>query len=224
MPCDSKMVKIRVLIADDHAVVREGLIHILEGHEDLECVGTSSDGQEVIKQAKKLQPDVVVLDIVMPIVNGIDAAREIKKSRPKTAILIISAFKHAHEVRACIEAGVHGYLMKDTAGAELCNAIRMVHAGKQVFDPSVTNQIVESYDTAKDRIHPYSLRTREIEVLKLAAKGMSNKQIGIELSISHFTVSSHFVNIFKKLGVGSRTEAVTYAIKESLFSFNDLPD
>jgi DNA-binding NarL/FixJ family response regulator len=211
--------KIRILVADDHTLVRDGLCQLLETQEDLEVVGRAEDGEVAVRLAKELLPDVAIIDVVMPKMNGIDAAKQIKKVNPTTAILIVSAHKYRHYVLACMKAGVSGYMLKDTPPGELSNAIRMVHAGKGVFDLQATDKMLQDLVANKDK---EKLGTRELEVLKLAAKGMGNKEIGNELDISDHTVGSHLVNIFRKLGVQSRTEAILYALKEGWFTVDDL--
>lgn len=217
------MEKIRILIADDHPLVREGFCHVLQDQPDLECVGVAQDGKEAIELVKELIPDVVVLDIVMPEKSGIDTAKEIIDISPSTRILIVTAFRFSHDIVSCIAAGVGGYLLKDTAGAELCNAIRMINAGKHVFDSEATGEIIRAKmpDEHKSDPNLCSLSTRETEVLNLAARGMSNKEIANTLCLSHHTVNSHFVSLFRKLGVESRTEAVLSALKLGVLALGD---
>jgi len=216
--------KVRVIIADDHPLVREGFCHVLEDQPDLECVGIAKDGKEAIKLVKELLPDVAIIDIVMPEINGIDAAREIRRISPNTRVLIVTAFRFSHDIVACIAAGVRGYLLKDTAGGELCNAIRMVHAGKQVFDAQATDEIFRAKVDDKHGPDSSHLSAREVEVLALVAKGMSNKEIANTLCLSHHTVNSHFVSVFRKLGVESRTEAVLSALRLGIISMNESPE
>lgn len=215
---------IRIIVADDHPLVLEGLCRVLGSQDDMECVGTAISGEEAIRLATELRPDVVIMDIVMPGIGGIDAAKQIREVSPNTAILVVSAFKFSQDVLECMTVGVMGYLLKDTAGGELCNAIRMIHSGKCVFDPKATDQIVRSSSSTRGErpVKLYNLFDREIEILKLAARGMGNKEIAHELNISHHTVGSHFVNIFRKLGVESRTEAVLCALKAGVLSMNDV--
>lgn len=218
------MEKIRVLVADDHVLVRDGLCQLLEAQEDLECVARAKNGEEAVKLANKFLPDVAIIDVAMPEMNGIEAARQIKAACPSTAILIVSAYKYSYYVLACIRAGVDGYLLKDTPRDEFVSTIRAVHAGKRVFDVKAIDGILHDIATKKDtaRLGLGELGTRELQVLKLAAMGMGNKEIGHELGITADTVGSHFVNIFRKLGVQSRTEAVLYALKEGWFNIDDL--
>jgi len=219
------MGKIRVLIADDHPVFREGLCHLVEREEDLQCVATAANGEEAVRLAKEVLPDVAVIDIAMPNLNGIEAARQIKISCPTTAILMVSAFGYESYVLASLRAGAAGYLLKSAAPQELCNAIRSAYAGEAVFDLKAASKILArlAAEKGEDQRGLEELQPRELEVLKLAAKGMTNKQIAERLFVSGRTVQSHLVNIFRKLRVGSRTEAVLRALREGWLTLDDLP-
>lgn len=217
------MKKIKVLVADDHILMRDGLCQLLEKEKDIECIAQASNGKEAITLAKEMLPDVVIMDVAMPEVDGIEAAKKIKADCPGIAVLMLSAHKYRYYILACLKAGVDGYLLKDTPRQELAFAIRMVHAGKSVFDLEATNKIIHDLaisEGGKSAIH--GLSSRELEILRLAARGMGNKEIGCELDISSHTVGSHLVNIFRKLGVTSRTEATLYALKEGWFTVGDL--
>jgi len=217
--------KIRVLIADDHPVFREGLCQLLEREEDLECVAKTADGVEAVRLAKELLPDVAVIDVAMPRLNGIEAARQIKASCPATAILMVSAFGYESYVLASLRAGAAGYLLKSAAPRELANAVRSANAGEAVFDLKAAGKILArlAAEKGEEQRELEELQPRELEVLKLAAKGMTNKEIAEELFISERTVQSHLVNIFRKLDVGSRTEAVLHALREGWLTLDDLP-
>jgi len=219
------MGKIRVLIADDHPVFREGLCQLIEQEEDLECVARPADGEEAVRLAIELLPDVAIIDIAMPKLNGIEAASQIKAARPTIAILMVSAFGYESYILASLRAGAAGYLLKNAPLRELTNAIRSVHAGEAVFDFKATSKILRrlANDKGKERIDLEELQPRELEVLRLAGKGMSNKEIAGELVISERTVQTHLVNIFRKLDVGSRTEAVLHALREGWLTLDDLP-
>lgn len=210
------MKKIRLLIADDHPTFLEGLCRLLADEEDLECVAKSEDGVEAVKQAKELQPDVAIIDVSMPIVNGIDAAKQIKAVSPNTAILMISAFDYQSYILASLRAGASGYMSKSMPLSTLVSAIRLVNNGERVLDLKATDKIVNylasSDGSGKADLEP--LHPREQEIVKLAARGMSNKEIAGELYISERTVQTHLVNIFRKLGVSSRTQAALHAIKK----------
>lgn len=219
------MEKIRVLVADDHPVFREGLRQLLEQEADMECVGGTADGEEAVRLAKELLPDVAVIDVAMPKLNGIEAARQIKAACPATAILMVSAFGYESYLLAALRVGAAGYLLKSAAPRELTNAVRSVHAGEAVFDLKAASKVLHrlAAEKGEERRGLEELQSRELEVLKLAAKGMSNKEIGRELGISERTVQSHLVNIFRKLEVGSRTEAVLHALHEGWLTLDDLP-
>jgi DNA-binding NarL/FixJ family response regulator len=217
--------KIRVLIADDHPAFREGLCQLLEHEEDLECVAEAADGEEAVRLAIELLPDVAIIDIAMPKLNGIEAAAQNKAARPAIAILMVSAFGYESYILASLRAGAAGYLLKNAPLRELTNAIRSVHAGEAVFDLKATSKILRRLvgDKGEERIELEELHPRELEVLRLIGKGMSNKEIARELVISERTVQTHLVNVFRKLDVGSRTEAVLHALREGWLTLDDLP-
>jgi DNA-binding NarL/FixJ family response regulator len=203
------------MLADDCPLVREGLCRVLANEPDLECVGIATTGEEAVELAQKTKPDVAIIDSVMPGIDSLDAAKRIIQNSPHTAILIISAFKFNHDIIECMTMGIRGYLLKNTDAGELCNAIRMIHSGKYVFGPEAAGQM-------KGTLASDNLNEREIEIIKLAAKGMGNKEIAHELKISRHTVGSHFFDIFRKLGVESRTEAVLCALKDGILSMDDV--
>lgn len=218
------MEKIRILVADDHPIVRNGLCQLCEAEEDLECIAKVDDGEQAVKLAKELVPDVAIIDIAMPKMNGIEAAKQIKEDFPSTAVLIISAYKYDYYLLACLRAGVDGFLLKDAPPTEIVNAIRMVHAGRGVFDLETAGKLMRDLATSKDTgsLGSSELCLRELEVLKLAAKGMGNKEIADKLCISEHTAGSHLAHIFRKLGVQSRTEAILHALKQGWFNIDDL--
>jgi DNA-binding NarL/FixJ family response regulator len=176
----------------------------------------ASDGEETIKLVKELAPDVALLDIAMPKSDGIETAKQINAICPSTSIIIVSAYKYDHYVLACMQAGVKGYLLKNTPRDDMINAIRMVNSGEVVFSHEATKDIIRHLadDTKKVKTIRGGLQKREIEVLDLASRGFGNKGIATELGISENTVASHFQNIFRKLGVDSRTEATLHAFRE----------
>ena len=212
------MDKIRILIADDHAVVREGTRQFLEREDDLEVVGEAADGEEAIRLVGSLNPDVAIMDISMPNVDGIEATRQIKAKYPKVAVLILSAYDDDQFVFSLLEAGAAGYLLKSVRGNELVNAIREVSAGESVLHPTIARKVLNRFthitnETQKQKTQDI-LTEREIEVLQLAAQGSSNQEIADTLYLSLRTVQSHLNHIFNKLQVSSRTEAVVRALKE----------
>ena len=219
------MEKIKILVADDHSIFREGLCQLLEGEEDLEVVAKAADGEEAVRLAKELVPDMAIIDVIMPKINDIEAVRQIKEACPTTAILVLSAYNYESYLLASVQAGAAGYLLKDTPLHELLCAIRAVHAGKVVFDLKAAGEMLHYLAPGKggERRDLEKLHHREMEVLKLAAKGISNKEIAAQMAISERTVQTHMVNIFRKLEVSSRTEAALRALKEGWFILNDLP-
>ena len=221
------MEKIRVLLADDHPAFREGLGRLLQEHGDFDVVGLAADGEEAVKLTAELLPDVALVDVSMPRLNGIEATRQIKEASPRTAVLIISAFDNEPYVIGAIKAGAAGYLEKSVRVRELAAAIRAVHAGESVLDAgaasAVFGRLARTAGRGDRRQDASELHRRELEVLRLAAGGMSNKQIAGELSISVRTVQTHLVNTFAKLGVGSRTEAVLHALRAGWLTLDDLP-
>jgi DNA-binding NarL/FixJ family response regulator len=221
------MEKIKILLADDHPAFREGLSRLLSEQDDLIIVGEAADGEEAVKLANELKPDVAVVDVAMPKLSGIEATKRIKEVCPDTAVLIVSAYDDEPYVINAIEAGAAGYLLKSIRVRELSAAIRAVQNDEMIFDSSAARKVFDSMTVSKDNTstdEPSNpLNRRELEVLKLAAKGMSNKEIAQELTISIRTVQSHLVNIFTKLNVNSRTEAVLHALREEWITLNDLP-
>jgi NarL family two-component system response regulator LiaR len=220
------MKKIKVLIADDHAVVREGTRRILEQEEDMDVVAEASDGEEAVKIATSFKPDVVLMDISMPVLDGIEATKQIKALSPSVAILILSAYDDDQFIFSLLEAGAAGYLLKSVRGRELIEAIRSVYAGESVLHPSVARKVLNRFGHSSgkqaERAPVELLSEREMEVLKLLTRGLSNKEIADELCISIRTVQGHLGNIFNKLQISSRTEAVVRALKEGWVTVNEL--
>jgi len=215
------MNKIRVLLAEDHVVVRQSIRQFLERERDLEVVGEAGDGEEAVQLTAQLKPDIIVMDVAMPNVNGIEATRRIKELCPATAVLALTAYDYEQYIFALLEAGAAGYLLKDVSGQELIDAIRAIHRGDSVLHPAVARKVVARFrqpGIKHDEEGEISLLTeREIEVLKRAAKGMRNREIADELFLSVRTIEAHLSSIFNKLGVGSRTEAVVYCLKRGWF-------
>ncbi len=219
------MEKTRLLIADDHPAFREGLSRLLEEEEDLECVGISADGEEAVRMVEELHPDVAIIDVSMPNLDGIKATEKIKAACPDTAVLIISAFDYQSYILASLKAGASGYMSKDRPLKELISAIRLVRGGDSILDLKATDTIVQCLIDSErgGKTGLDELQSRELDVIKLTAKGLSNKDIANELFISERTVQTHLINIFRKLGVNSRTQAVLYALKKGWITISDVP-
>ena len=221
------MAKIKILIADDHAVVREGTRRILEQDQRLEVVAEAGDGEEAIRLATNLKPDVAIIDIAMPNIDGIEATRQIKALCPDTTVLILTAYDDDQFIFSLLEAGAAGYLLKSVRGRELIDAVRSVHAGESVLHPAIARKVLNRFVPSSGKPTKEEsldvLSQREMEVLKLAARGLSNQDIAEELCLSMRTVQGHLGHIFNKLQVGSRTEAVIRALKEGWVTLDDVP-
>jgi len=207
---------IRVLLADDHAVVRKGIREFLEEDGEITVVAEASDGVEAVRFAGEHAPDVAVLDIQMPRMTGIEATRQIKAAYPGVRVLILTAYDDDPYVFALLRAGADGYLLKNADSDALVRAVKTTAAGGKVLDPDITAKVMAQMtggkpSAAQDQVEPLS--DRELDVLRLAGRGLTNKQIGQELDISDRTVQGHLANIYGKLAVSSRTEAVTRALK-----------
>jgi len=221
------MKRTKILIADDHAVFREGVRKLLEEDKDLQVVGEANDGIQAVKMATELKPDIVIMDIIMPKLSGIEAAKQIKAALPTTAIIMLSAYNYDSYVLAALQAGVVGFLSKRTHSSELLRAIKSVHDGEPILDPTVAYKVLARLVCTDDSLTKTirgDLHNRELEVLGLAAKGMASREIAQKLVISERTVQTHFSNIFRKLNVGSRTEAIIQALKLGWLSLEDQPE
>jgi len=221
------MTKVRILIADDHTVLREGMRNLLEQEKDFKVVGEAGDGEEAVRLVSKLKPDVVIMDIVMPKLSGIEATRLIKQASSSTAVLILTAYSDIRYIIGLLEAGACGYLLKSARSSEIVGAIRAVRSGESVLDPVVTHKLLQRVvgpDMGAGKGQASGLLTpREIEILRLAAKGMSNKDIADVLFLSLRTVKAHLTSIFNKMGCGSRTDAIIRGLREGYITLDEIP-
>jgi DNA-binding NarL/FixJ family response regulator len=216
------MSKIRVLLADDHGVVRKGLRFVLENEPDIEVVGEASDGRQAIEASDEKNPNVVVMDIAMPRLNGIDATAQIVKHQPHTGVIILSMYSDEEYLLRALTAGAKGYLLKDTAESELVTAVRTVAAGKPFFSPDISKTLLEDYLRQlrqRGLNDSYDLLSdREKEVLQLLAEGKTNKEVATVLNLSPYTVETHRTHIMQKLNLHNTAEIVLYAVRKKLIS------
>jgi DNA-binding NarL/FixJ family response regulator len=220
---------IRVLIADDHALFRRGLEMVLQGEPGLDLVGQASDGQEAVQIASEVVPDVVLMDIRMPKITGIEAARQMKEVAPSAKIVMLTISDEEEDLFEAIRAGASGYLLKDIPLDELADSVRAVHGGQSLINPSMAGKLLTEFATlarrdAEDEPAKHApapkLTEREMEVLRLVARGMNNRDIAKELFISENTVKNHVRNILEKLQIHSRMEAVMIAVREKLIEIS----
>ena len=219
------MAKIRIVLADDHVILRQGTRQLLEHEPDIEIVGEASDGAEAVELVSKLKPDIVIIDVAMPHMNGIEATKKIKEILPGTKILVLTGYDYDEYIFSLLEIGAAGYLLKDVSGDDLVGAVRAVYQGEPVLHPAVMRKLMNRFKTPTTRQTETPidvLSEREMEVLKLAVSGKSNKDIADGLNISLRTVQAHMRSIFNKLGVGSRSEAIVSGLKKGWFSLEDI--
>ena len=213
------MSTIRVLLADDHTILREGIRALIEDLGDMEVVGEAEDGQATVKMVAQLLPDVVVMDIAMPLLNGLEATRQIRRDFPQVKVLILTMHENEEYIRQVLAAGALGYVLKDAAARDLLGAIRTVYQGEAVLSPAITRLVIEDYLRWGD-IRPEDttngLTAREREVLQLIAEGYTNKEIAGILSLSVKTVQSHRTNLMNKLDLHDRGELIKYAIQKKI--------
>lgn len=209
--------RIKLVLAEDHTLVREGLRELLSSQSDMEIVGEAADGEQALDLVGRTMPDVVLMDIAMPQVNGIEATRRIKRAYPSVSVLILTAHYSQELILAVVEAGAAGYMLKDARGNELLSAIRAVNDGEAVLHPAVADQVFRRLAEVSPANGPArasaSLTARELEILTLAMEGLSNEKLAQKLSLGPRTVQTHWRNIFNKLGVSSRTEAVVCGLR-----------
>lgn len=215
------MNKIRVLLADDHAILRTGLMHLLGEKDGIEVVGEAENGREAVQKAQELKPDIVLMDISMPVMNGMDATREIKKRDREIKVLVLTVHDNEEYISQAFQAGAAGYVLKKAADSDLVNAIEVVAGGDYVLHPSVTRIMVENYiekmGSVQEAAHNHNALTdREREILKLVAEGFTNREIAQSLYISVKTVDTHKANIMEKLKMHKRNELVRYAIEKGM--------
>jgi len=213
---------IRILLADDHTVMRNGLRLLLERQPNLTVVGEASDGRETVRAAESVSPDVVVMDIAMPNLNGIEAARQITATRPETAIVILSMHSDESYVIRALKAGARAYLLKDSAEGDLIAAIHAISEGKSFFSPAISRILVEDYMRQLEQQHAedtYELLTaREREILQLLAEGKTNKEVASMLNLSVYTVETHRTHILQKLNLHNVPELILYAVRKGIIS------
>jgi NarL family two-component system response regulator LiaR len=220
-----KVLPVRVLLTDDHAIVRKGVRALLATERDILVVGEACDGEEAVAQAEALRPDVILMDLVMPKLDGIEAISQIMAKLPRTRILVLTSFAADEKVFPAIKAGALGYLLKDSGPDELVGAIRQVHRGEPSLEPSIARKVLLelSHPATQKSLTVDPLTERELDILRLVAQGCSNKEIALKLSLSELTVRTHVSNILGKLHLASRTQAALYALQKGITSLQDMP-
>lgn len=212
---------INIVIADDHPIVRQGLATVLDHEEDFKVVGQASNGVEAVTLAEQLRPHIILMDLQMPEMNGVDAIGKIKERFSDIGIIILTTFDTDEHIFSGIEAGARGYLLKDSPPSEVVKAIRAVHGGESMIQPSVASRLIDRFtqlsrSSSPEQLAKATLSPRELEILALIARGGSNKAIAADLYIGESTVKTHIIHIFNKLNVSDRTEAVTEAIRKGI--------
>jgi DNA-binding NarL/FixJ family response regulator len=211
--------KIRILIADDHTLLRSGIRALLEDQPDFTIVGEAEDGREAVRLVHQLRPNVVLMDIAMPLLNGLEATRQIKREHPETKVLVLTMYDHEEYFRQMLEVGASGYIIKRAAAGELVAAIRAVHTGEAVLSPVITRLLLEDYlhrDAGKSEADPDALSPREREVLQLIAEGKTSREIAEILNLSVKTVQSHRTSLMQKLDLHDRGDLIKYAIQKKI--------
>jgi len=225
-PNTKKKQKVAILLADDHPLFRQSIRSVLDKEPDFQVVGAAGDGEEAVRLASELQPDVVLMDITMPKLDGLEATRKIKASHPNIAVLVLTIHDDDQHIIGILDVGAAGYLTKSVFGEEVIQSVRGVVAGEMVLSPSIGQRLLKQaarYPTKEVPLHAGEvLSTRELSIIKLAARGMSNKSIAADLGLTVRTVKGHLGNIFSKLNVGSRTEAVIYGLRAGFLSIEDM--
>jgi NarL family two-component system response regulator LiaR len=217
---------ISIVLGEDHLITRQGIRRLLEDEKGFTILGEASNGEEVVKLVTELKPDVVLMDVAMPKLNGIEATRQVKLNNPRTGVLVLSAYDDDEYVFALLKAGAAGYLLKSVSGDELVRAVKAIHKGEPVLDPVIAKKVLnyfklpEKVPGAEEETEHFS--DRELDIIRLAAKGLTNKEIADRLHLSYRTIEGHMRDVFNKLGVGSRTEAVLHGLKKGWFSLEEL--
>ncbi len=215
------MGRIRILVVDDHAIMRDGIRALLALHDDIEIVGEASEGREAVEKAQELTPDVIVMDIAMPSMDGLEATRRITKKDPRVKVLVLTQHDNKEYILSAVKAGSAGYVPKRALGSELVSAIRAVHKGDSFLYPSAATALIEDYRQQVEREEPYDrLTAREREVLKLLAEGHTSRETADILVISLKTVLGHRTKIMGKLDIHNRTELIKYALRKGLVSLD----
>jgi NarL family two-component system response regulator LiaR len=220
------MGNISIILGEDHLITRQGIRRLLEDEKGLTILGEASNGEEAVKMVTEMEPDVVIMDIAMPKLNGIEATRQIKLISPRTGVLILSAYDDDEYVFALLKAGAAGYLLKSVSGDELVRAVKAIHKGEPVLDPVIAKKVM-NYFKLPDKVpgleeESEHFSDRELDIIRLAAKGLTNKEIADRLHLSYRTVEGHMRDVFNKLGVGSRTEAVLHGLRRGWFTLEEL--
>lgn len=213
------MDKISILLADDHTILRDGIRSLLEDEVDMEVIGEAEDGHSVVRLANQLEPDIVLMDIAMPLLNGLEATKRIKRDKPHIKVLILTMHENEEYIRQVLATGAMGYILKDAAATDLLGAIRAVHRGEAVLSPAITRLVIEDYlrwGDLQSENESSGLSPREREVLQLIAEGYTNKQIAEILSISIKTVQAHRSSLMSKLDLHDRGELIKYAIQKKI--------
>ncbi len=218
------MTKIRVLVCDDHTILREGIRLLLNSQPDIEVVAEAVDGREAVEKAREVLPDIILMDIAMPLLNGLEATKQIRRDNPNLRVLVLTMYESDEYVSQMLEAGAAGYVLKKVAGSELVYAIRSVHNGEAFLYPSITKRLVEDYlrrvELGQERDSFDGLTDREREVLQLIAEGHTNKEIADLLNLSVRTVQNHRAHIMEKLGMHDRGELIKYAIQKGIIELS----